>query len=114
MGKGKRPTFKSETRLAEWLFSGLYGENSEMTQPDLYHKSGVSQSYIWGVMNIGRIPDDEIMVRLARALNDDPTDALVLRYLDVVQREISRAPAAVQRRLKPIYDAIRTIDDQTK
>lgn len=109
--RGPRPVFSGSTRLSEWLFEGLYGGGTDGSQPDLVAKSGVSPAYISSILKKGRLPQNEKVVKIAKALKTDPDDGLFFLCLDRLDHEISDMPTSVQRRLKPIRDAVRTLTE---
>lgn len=79
------------TRLAVWLEAQMV--ERDISQLGLTGKSGVSQAFINGILRRGRIPEDPIVRKLARALQADVNEALAALYLDRVERVLGSAPA---------------------
>lgn len=72
---------------------------------DLSHYAGISEGYLYDILDRDRIPVDEKMIRLARATRMDPEVGLRILYAAKIDRIMETATPGVRKRLAAILVA---------
>lgn len=99
------PSHLLVTRFARWLEALLVEKNE--TQLGFASRSGVSQAYLHGILQRGRLPEFPMAERIAAAFNRPADDAIAIVILDRITRELDRMPASLRQR--PEFRAMRRI-----